>query len=149
MRRSTAFVLALLLAAATTSAAEVYRWTDRNRVVHYSDSPPNPDARPARLPPIQTFHGDPGADPFAGAPAPPSSAAAAAAVVPPRILAPADGTTDRDANGHLLVRVKADLAPGEGLLYEVDGQPQTIRRRWRCRWIWRGWSAGRTRSRWR
>jgi arsenate reductase-like glutaredoxin family protein len=43
MKRTTVFLLALLMA--FPAIAEVYRWTDAQGGVHYSDSPPPPSAK--------------------------------------------------------------------------------------------------------
>lgn len=124
MRLLCSLLLLCTCVAVTAQAAEVYRWVDHDGVVHYADKPPSPGARPAQLPPIQTFHGGTHADPFTNAQPAPAQAAPPTAATAPEIIAPAEGLTERDPNGHLLVRVKASLKPGQGLLYEVDGQTQ-------------------------
>lgn len=42
-------LLLTLLAAASVQAAEVYKWTDANGVVHFSDSPPPADAKAEKV----------------------------------------------------------------------------------------------------
>lgn len=43
------FIVALIGLAATTQAADLYKWTDDKGVVHYSDTPPPGHADAARL----------------------------------------------------------------------------------------------------
>lgn len=47
MNRTSLVLLSLLLAGGVAPAAELYRWVDENGKVHYSDTPPPPQARKA------------------------------------------------------------------------------------------------------
>jgi hypothetical protein len=61
-----ALLLAVILAfgAVTTARADIYRWKDRNRDLHYSNVPPSKDQSPfpfrspfaRRAPPRHSFH---------------------------------------------------------------------------------------------
>jgi hypothetical protein len=126
MRTSTALLLACLSSAA--AAADVYRWVDDKGVVHYSDKPLAPNDRPASLPQLQTYnHG--GTPPgFQPAPAAPAAGAGAAPAAASRsnahafaITSPAPDETIRDADGKFTVTVAADLGPGQGVVYYLDG----------------------------
>ncbi|MDI3260650.1 MAG: DUF4124 domain-containing protein [Sinobacteraceae bacterium] len=110
------FLLGLGFAAA---AADVYRWVDKDGVVHYSDKPPTPDAQPAQLPPLQTYKA--GAPPEFSATAEASATPAPAPTV--KITAPPQEATIRDAEGRLDVAVAAQLEAGEGIVYYLDGTP--------------------------
>lgn len=115
MRIVTLLIFAVL---ATAAAADVYRWTDDKGVVHYTDKPPAPGAKPLDLPPLQTFSASPagstaGAEPEA-APRP----------VTLRIVSPTNETTIRDPEGNVPVEVEVGLQPGQGLIYSLDGTAQ-------------------------
>jgi S-formylglutathione hydrolase FrmB len=115
-------MLAALAAAAPGlgAASDVYRWTDKDGVVHYSDKPLAPDAKPAELPPLQTFKPS-GAPAVQTAPGAPSSAPAADGGV--TITAPAAEETIRDSQGTVTVNVTASPGNG-GLIYYLDGAAQ-------------------------
>ena len=52
----TALALVLLFSAVSGFAADsVYRWVDKDGVIHYGGQPPSKDAKPAALPEIQTY----------------------------------------------------------------------------------------------
>lgn len=108
--------LALLLAAASAQA-EVYKWVDKDGTVHYTDEPPTQNAKPAKLPPLQTYKQgtEPSLDKFEPAPA-----KAAAPTV--KIVSPAPDTTYRLPLEPVPVAVQASgLGPGLSLLYQVNG----------------------------
>ena len=108
------------------SAADVYRWVDKDGVVHYSDKPLSPDAKQVALPPLQTYKsGTPPPGFSDNAPAPGTGAAAAAAA-PISITSPADQDTVRDGEGKLNVAVAANPGPGQGLIYYLDGAAQNV-----------------------
>lgn len=115
--------LLLTVGALAAAADPVYRWVDRHGVVHYSDKPPDRNAEPAKLPPLQTYHGGVQGDPFAAL-ATPATTPSAPRPAAPVIVQPKDQATIRDALGRIEVSVDVSLADGEGLIYTVDGQPQ-------------------------
>jgi len=53
---STAAIAALLLCAAGIASAEMYKWTDAQGQVHYSDRPPPSGAEKVEVIPAQTYH---------------------------------------------------------------------------------------------
>lgn len=110
------------LSFAPFASAQVYRWTDAQGVVHYSDTPHQKNQQPVALPSLQTVK--PGADSVSGLGGMQGPAAPAASAVQPRIVAPADGTTLRDAQSQVQVSVSGALSPGEGYIYYLDGKPQ-------------------------
>lgn len=118
-------LLILLLAcfSLAAAAAEVYRWVDKDGVVHYSDKPLAAEAKPVPLPPLQTYKAGTSPPlftpaPAAGAPAP---AAAAGAIA---ITAPGPEETIRNGEGKLMVAVAAEVKDGQGLVYYLDGGAQ-------------------------
>jgi hypothetical protein len=128
--RASYVVLAVLLAAALPAQAEVYRWVDKDGVIHYTDQPPTKDAKPAQLPPIQTITGGLGA---AAVPAPKTGPAGgqadqagAPAGIALSILSPSPEETVRRAERTLNVAVglQQPLPEGAGLVYYLDGNPQ-------------------------
>ena len=117
-------LLALTLAGLSLAAAadDIYRWTDSNGVVHYSDKPQAPTDKPVALPNLQTYtHG--GTPPgFAPVPQPaPRAAAAADSGTSVSIVSPAADETIRDAEGKFTVSVNAQVGSGQGLVYYLDG----------------------------
>lgn len=130
MRRGS--LCALLLLAGAAGATEVYRWTDADGVVHYTDQPPpSVDAEPAELPPLQRM--DPLSLPQPGAERPAAEDAGAAdsggEKAPPlavRIVSPAPDQTFRSAERRVPVQLALNraLPSGAGVLYYLDGNPQ-------------------------
>lgn len=115
----------LLLLVATLTAlpalADVYRWTDKDGVIHYTDKPPAPGAKPAELPALQTFKPEPVSASPAPAEAPVAKASKTATI---DITTPAAEETIRDAEGRVPVSVTAVPKAGEGIVYTLDGVPQ-------------------------
>jgi hypothetical protein len=120
MRILPVLTLAWLGLSAAAAAEDVYRWTDANGVVHYSDKPQSPADKPISLPSLQRYA--PGATPTfsAGAPAPAAKPAAEAIA----ISSPAAEETIRDAQGRFTVSVAVTLGEGQGLIYYLDGSAQ-------------------------
>lgn len=92
------FLLLMLLTGAVQAAepdktGKVYRWVDDKGVIHYTDKPPSQGAKPAKLPPLQTFK------PHRPAATPAAPAAKPKAAVAPsvRILSPAADQTVRSS----------------------------------------------------
>ena len=121
-----------LLALSLPAAAEVYRWTDANGVVHYGDRAPDSKLKPAELPQLQVIPGTPAAT-VPAKPAGDSTAgpAPAPAVDKPRlsIAAPQPEQVIRDTSRQLSVRVdlQSPLPEGAGLVYYLDGVAQNAR----------------------
>lgn len=124
MRARPIVLLLSLFSVIGLARADVYRWTDAQGVIHYTDQPPAKDAKPVELPKLQTYRAAPPGP--AAAPAPiveaDEPAAASAAL---RIVAPQPEETIRDVEGRIPVSLSAALQPGEGLIYLLDGQPQS------------------------
>ena len=55
-RVSTFVIAALLWCAADFAAAEMYKWTDAQGQIHYSDRPPPSGAEKVEVIPVQTYH---------------------------------------------------------------------------------------------
>lgn len=127
MRIVTALLLACLSSAA--AAADVYRWTDDKGVVHYSDKPQNPADKPVALPELQTYNHSATPPGFQGAPAAAPAAAAARPGAPAdkgaatvfAITSPEPDETIRGEGGQFTVTVAANLLPGQGVVYYLDG----------------------------
>ncbi|ROR34191.1 DUF4124 domain-containing protein [Inmirania thermothiophila] len=122
MRGSGGIVLALVLGLAGPHAlAAVYKWTDAEGRVHYSDRPA-PGAEAVRLDPLSTFR--------APAPArrPPTPPAPQAAEGYRRVViaAPEPEATIRDNEGRITVVVNLEPALREGHAVQilVDDRPQ-------------------------
>lgn len=114
----------LLLPALALADTVVYRWVDKNGVVHYSDQP-HPGAVKVNLsaPAVVNFK----TPPASSVPQPPAQAPAAASAPTYQIaiLAPSDGTTLRPADNEVPVRVSVQppLGPAVQLQYALDGKP--------------------------
>jgi hypothetical protein len=107
---------------------QVYKYVDEKGVVHYTDQPPNDAARPARLPPLQTYQG--GTTPDLGrfgktGPEEPSAAEPPALQV--QLVTPAPDETFRGAERVVPVAVVVTpaLAPNQRLVYYLDGTPRS------------------------
>ena len=102
--------------------AEVYKWTDDKGVIHYTDKPPTDNAKPATLPPLQTYKRGtlPDLNKFA-APAPAKPEAARGAQI--QIVTPASEETFRsDRAISVAVIVSPAPDPSQKLVYMLDGQ---------------------------
>lgn len=115
-------LIALTLACLSSAAvADVYRWTDDKGVVHYSDKPQAPNDKPAELPHLQTYNHAANPPGFAPAPSAPAQAKPAAGGGDFTITSPAQDETIRDPEGKFTVTVSANLQPGQGVVYYLDG----------------------------
>jgi len=118
--RSLAFTL-MCLGCALALAQTVYKWTDENGVVHYSDQP-HANAEKIHVQAAQTYKAQPGAPVAAGA-----DAASGQTAVPYRGCAIAQPGPDAQfANiDSLTIVVQTDppLRPGDQVFASLDGQP--------------------------
>lgn len=119
---------ALVLAALSFSALaadEVYRWVDKQGVVHYGAQPPNKDAKPVTLPPLQTYK----AGSKAPLPAAPPPKPAVAEIKEVRVTAPVQDEIFRDPAGvvNVSVAVVPGLPEGAGVVFYLDGAPKNAR----------------------
>lgn len=126
MRRRLALVLTVFSLSAL-AADEVYRWVDKQGVVHYGAQPPNKDAKPIALPALQTYKaGSKAPLPAVGAQAPKIVATEIKEV---RITAPVQDEIFRDAAG--LVNVSVAVVPGlpigAGVVFYLDGAPKNAK----------------------
>lgn len=127
MRSILGFVL--LSACCFAQAADpVYRWVDKEGVIHYGAQPPSKDAKPAALPEIQTYSSRGSSRP---APVLPQDAAAtpAATIKQVRILSPVQDEVFRDAQGSVGVSVAVlpALPEGAGVIFYLDGLPKNAK----------------------
>ncbi|HVT36885.1 MAG TPA: DUF4124 domain-containing protein [Nevskiaceae bacterium] len=122
--------LLLLTAAATAVAADskpadgsdkVYRYTDDNGVVHYTDKPPSKDARPVDLPPLQTYRFKKPPRTAQAPPPPPAAPTFELAITSPT----PDQTLRSGTDIAVSVSVMPGLLDGYGLIYSLDGAAQT------------------------
>lgn len=116
----------LLLIFAAQASAEVYRWVDKNGVVHYTDKPPAPDAKPAELPKLQAMP-EGKTIPLGRA----SSGAEQTPAVPPpklKIVSPTADQTIRTTTESVTVTVSVNpgLQSNQGLIYFYDGSPVSL-----------------------
>jgi hypothetical protein len=122
--RLTLSILLLAFAASALAGGPVYRYKDKDGVVHYTDKPPTPDAEPASLPPLQTISpSEPLSEVTGGAPAADKAAAPAITL---KVTAPAADEVFRGDDRLLTVSASSDrpLPDGVGLLYLLDGAAQ-------------------------
>lgn len=129
MRTALALLL-LALATAATAADPVYRWVDKDGVIHYGGQPPSKDAKPASLPEIQTYSNRNATKSLPIAPLDASTkASASAAVKEVRILSPVQDEIFRDpsAGVGVAVAVLPGLPDGAGLIFYLDGAPKNAR----------------------
>lgn len=120
--RTALMVFLLVLAGHALAGDEIYRWVDRDGVIHYGAQPPQKDAKPATLPPLQTYpsRGGQRALPFAAA----DAGRKDALVREVRILAPVQDEIFRDAQNDVSVAVAVlpALPAGAGVVFYLDGK---------------------------
>jgi len=101
---------------------QVYKWVDKDGVVHYSSQPPTDNAKPAKLPPLQTYKGGtvPKLEKFDKAP--PKANTGYAQI---QIVAPSHDETFRGGERVVPVGVLVTpaLEPNQRLIYLLDGTP--------------------------
>jgi hypothetical protein len=120
--RKQGLVLCTLLLLVCPLHADIYKWTDDNGNVHFSDKP-QPGAETIKLPPTQTF-----SPPKATEPLPPEHEIArqtTATYTKIMIVQPQDQETIRSNQGLLSVitRVEPELNTGDKLQLIYDGSP--------------------------
>ena len=122
-------LFALCASGPALAGDEVYRWVDKDGVVHYGGQPPSKDAKPATLPDIQTYSHRAGNKALPVSPADASAKPVTAAVKEMRILAPVQDEVFRDAQGSISVSVAVlpALPPGAGVLFYLDGAAKNAR----------------------
>lgn len=121
--RTLACLLVVLLSLPV--AAEVYKWVDEKGVIHYTDQPPSKNAKPAKLPVLQTYEA--GALPALEQVAAPDKEAAEPAPWEVKILSPSPEQTFRgEAQGQVpvAVAVSPGLLDGQQLVYYLNGAVQ-------------------------
>ncbi len=128
MRIALASVLVLFCAAAS-GGDPVYRWVDKNGVVHYGGQPPSKDAKPAALPEIQTYSHRASNKALPVPPLDSSSKPVAVAIKEMRILAPVQDEIFRDPQGvvSVAVAVLPALPVGAGMVFYLDGVPKNAK----------------------
>lgn len=128
----TALALVLLFSAVSVFAADsVYRWVDKDGVIHYGGQPPSKDAKPAALPEIQTYSNRTGnkALPLSPLDAEAKPAGSTTTVKEVRILAPVQDEIFRDPQGvvNVAVSVSPALPVGAGVIFYLDGAAKNAR----------------------
>lgn len=130
MRLLFAIGLILLGSPALFAGDAVYRWVDKDGVVHYGAQPPSKDAKPAALPEIQTYSSRVGNKVL---PLSPLDAAvkptAGVAIKEMRVLSPVQDEIFRDlqAGVNVAVAVLPALPAGAGLVFYLDGVAKNSR----------------------
>lgn len=128
MRLPLFLLLLAPLAAVAAGKPEVYKWVDKNGVVHYTDKPPSDGAPPAKLPPLQTYKGGtpPPIEQFVARPEAPRKAAPGGDVQL-ELLAPVNEETFRSGERTIPVAVTVTpaLDPSHRLVYLLDGAPRS------------------------
>jgi hypothetical protein len=108
-----------------TSLAQIYKWTDSNGDVHFSDKP-HPGAEQIQLPNSQTYSPPLKAEvPVSTEPPPPAANTDNQPYNSVVIIQPEDQATIRNNQGYLSVIVQLDpeLRPGDKIQMILDGEP--------------------------
>jgi hypothetical protein len=114
-------------AAKPATKDQVYKWVDKDGVVHYSNQPPTDNAKPAKLPPLHTYKGgtNPNLNKYAKPGAAGASATAAGVSSQIEVVTPSRDETFR--SGERMVPVAVVVTPqlveGQKLIYLLDGTP--------------------------
>jgi hypothetical protein len=120
----TLLLAGLVLAFSAQAADAVYRWVDKEGVIHYSAQAPSRDSKPVELPALQTYSHKNGPQNAAFAPANAPAAVEPAAIIKEvRITSPVADEVFRDPQG--LVPVAVSIVPAipqdAGLVFYLDG----------------------------
>jgi Domain of unknown function (DUF4124) len=112
------------LACSVVLAATVYKWTDEDGVVHYSDQP-HPNAEKVHVQAVQTYKSGPyDTGGGGGQPAPSGGGAAPAAYAGCAIAQPADNQNYPNVDSlSIVVRTDPSLHPGDQIFLMLDGAP--------------------------
>lgn len=127
MRRLATCIALLALSLPLAAKDEIYRWVDAQGVVHYGSKPPQKDAKPVALPPLQTYKaGSAPVAPDAGVLSAPPTRPVAGSAFELAVAAPVEGETFRDPQGIVPITVQASPALPEGVAYVfyLDGVAQ-------------------------
>jgi hypothetical protein len=102
---------------------QVYKWVDKDGVVHYSSTPPAEGAQPARLPPVQTYKG--GTKPPLEKFAKPTAKGNVSAGSQIEVVTPSSDETFRGGERvvPVAVLVTPQLSEAQKLVYLLDGTP--------------------------
>lgn len=127
MKRYFLAVGMLLSASVMAQTTQIYKWTDSNGNVHFTDKP-HPGAEEVQLPPVQTF-----SEPVKPTPPPASLAEGSARSTEAQvshydkfsISQPADQETIRNAQGYIsvILDIKPKLMAGDKVQMIFDGSP--------------------------
>jgi hypothetical protein len=111
------------LACSVVLAATVYKWTDEDGVVHYSDQP-HANAEKVHVQAVQTYKSGP-SDAGGGAqPAPSGGGTAPAAYAGCAIAQPGDNQNYPNVESlSIVVRTDPSLHPGDQIFLMLDGAP--------------------------
>ena len=122
-----ALLLTLLTTGAAYAKSEVYKWVDKDGVVHYSGDPPSKDAKPATLPELQTYKPSAHKTPISTLDADTSpTCTGGVTVAEVRVTAPQADEIFRDTTGTVPVAATVLPAPpaGVGYVFYLDGARQ-------------------------
>jgi hypothetical protein len=126
MKALALILLAIFATVATASAATLYKWTDKNGVVHYSDHPHKAGAKPVALPGLSSFADRtvPKAEPDQHEQnAPPGHPYKEFTVTSPK---PKETLHANDGKVAVSVALAPRLRRGDKLVYAIDGQQAGI-----------------------
>ncbi len=119
-------VLATLLMIATAASATVYKWTDSDGTVHYSDQP-QPGAEEVSTVPIQTYRSSPASNRSRTTR---QNTPQGEAYTTLAFVSPANDATIRDNQGNVAVQLNIEppLRNGHSIALSIDGdrQGQTV-----------------------
>ena len=119
----TALILAGLLLSLATQPQEIYRWVDKDGVVHYADQPGSPDAQRVELVGLSIYEADAGGvttseSGESGAPASGGSFYQSLSIVQP---APDETFFGAGVAVPVIARLDGELRPGHTLVFYFDG----------------------------
>jgi hypothetical protein len=121
MKHTILFIFIILLSTFyfTNATAEVYKKTNPDGSVTFSDVPSKIDAKPIKLPPSSRYSAPPRPEPTAS----PRPAKTAESYESVSITSPANDSAVRDNAGNLTIKfnVKPGLAPGHTYVLIMDG----------------------------
>ncbi len=118
------FLTTLLLLLPLALGAEVYRYVDESGKVHYSDTPPDANAKPIEVRKAQSFSAPNYDEPAVGGEPPAASSEPAEKPITVQIISPANSETLRYPDPYVLVNssVSPGVPEGGGLVFYHNGR---------------------------
>lgn len=118
-----------LLVLPVVAGDPVYRWVDKDGVIHYGSKPPDKDAKPATLPNLQTYSPRLGNRPPVAVEPAASTKPGPSIIREVRVLSPVQDEIFRDPSTPISVSISVQpaLPEGAGVIFYLNGAAKNAR----------------------